>query len=129
MKYLQDETCRVSCLGKTWVLDLDGTLVKHNGYKTDGHDTLLDGIDTLLSQIKEEDMVIIVTARDRKYAAQTEGFLTGNGIRYNHIIYNAPYGERILINDRKPSGLPMSVAIDTDRDSACRVRFEVDEGL
>ena len=129
MKYLQDETCRVSCLGKTWVLDLDGTLVKHNGYKTDGHDTLLDGIDTLLSQIKEEDMVIIVTARDRKYAAQTEGFLTGNGIRYNHIIYNAPYGERILINDRKPSGLPMSVAIDTDRDRACWVRFEVDEGL
>lgn len=103
MKYLQDETCRVSCLGKTWVLDLDGTLVKHNGYKTDGHDTLLDGIDTLLSQIKEEDMVIIVTARDRKYATQTEGFLTGNGIRYNHIIYNAPYGERILINDMKLS--------------------------
>ena len=110
------------------MLDLDGTLVKHNGYKTDGHDTLLDGIDTL-SQIKEEDMVIIVTARDRKYAAQTEGFLTGNGIRYNHIIYNVPYGERILINDMKPSGLPMSVAIDTDRDRACRVRFEVDEGL
>ena len=129
MKYLQDETCRVSGLGKTWVFDLDGTLVKHNGYKTDGHDTLLGGIDSLLSQVKEGDMVIIVTARSREYAGQTEEFLAGNGIRYDHIIYNAPYGERILINDRKPSGLPMSVAINTDRDKACSVRFEVDEGL
>lgn len=129
MKYLQDETCRVSCLGKTWVLDLDGTLVKHNGYKTDGHDTLLDGIDRLLSQVNGSDMVIIVTARDSKYAAQTEAFLAENRIRYDHIIYNAPYGERILINDRKPSGLPMSVAVNTDRDRACSVRFEVDEGL
>lgn len=129
VKYSQDEICRVSCLGKTWVFDLDGTLVKHNGYKTDGHDTLLDGIDRLLSQVKKEDMVVIVTARDKGYAAQTERFLAENGIHYDHIIYNAPYGERILINDRKPSGLPMSVAIDTDRDRACRVRFEVDEGL
>ena len=34
---------RLSPLGKTWILDIDGTIVKHNGYKIDGHDTLLLG--------------------------------------------------------------------------------------
>ena len=33
----------VSALGKTWILDIDGTVCKHNGYKLDGHDTLLPG--------------------------------------------------------------------------------------
>lgn len=37
------ETIVLSPLPKTWILDLDGTLVKHNGYKLDGHDTLLPG--------------------------------------------------------------------------------------
>ncbi len=26
----------VSSLAKTWIFDLDGTLLKHNGYKIDG---------------------------------------------------------------------------------------------
>jgi len=119
----------VSGLGKTWIFDLDGTLARHNGYKEDGHDTLLEGIGRLLSQVRQGDMVIIITARDRRYAAQTEKFLADSGVHYDHIIYNAPYGERILINDRKPSGLPMSVAINTDRDKACGIRFEVDGRL
>lgn len=38
----------VSTMGKTWILDIDGTLVKHNGYQLDGCDTLLEGIDKLL---------------------------------------------------------------------------------
>ena len=33
----------MSTLPKTWILDLDGTLVKHNGYKMDGEDSLLKG--------------------------------------------------------------------------------------
>ena len=35
------ERFTLSPLPKTWILDLDGTLVKHNGYKTDGRDSLL----------------------------------------------------------------------------------------
>ena len=44
-------------------------------------------------------------------------FLKENGIRYNQIIFNAPYGERIVINDDKPSGLHMCRAIMVKRDS------------
>jgi len=59
----------------------------------------------------------------------TETFLLDNGIRFAHVIYNAPFGERILINDRKPSGLDTAIAVNTDRDVFCPVAFEIDPGL
>lgn len=33
----------MSSLDHTWILDLDGTILKHNGYKIDGKDSFLDG--------------------------------------------------------------------------------------
>ena len=48
----------LSALGKTWVLDLDGTVVVHNGYLADGKDTLLSGAKTFLDAIPEGDMII-----------------------------------------------------------------------
>lgn len=119
----------MSSLPKTWILDLDGTLVKHNGYKIDGKDSLLPNAKELLSQIREEDFVIIVTSRELKYKEITEQFLQDNNIRYNHIIYEAPYGERILINDNKPSGLKMAYAIDTDRDNIKSIRIKENPDL
>lgn len=107
----------LSTLPKTWLLDIDGTIVKHNGYKIDGHDTLLPGAKEYLEQIPDEDHIIFLTSRTDEYQEQTCDFLHANNIRYDEIIFNLPYGERILINDRKPSGLKMSIAINTDRNS------------
>lgn len=119
----------MSALPKTWILDLDGTIVRHNGYKIDGTDSLLEGVDSLLSQIKENDMVIFITSRKKEYQEMTEHFLDEHGIRYDYIIYGAPYGERILVNDRKPSGLKMAYAINTNRDEACADRIEENPAL
>lgn len=119
----------MSSLPKTWILDLDGTLVKHNGYKMDGEDSLLTGASELLSQIMPEDMVIIVTSRKKRYQEMTEKFLQKQGIRYDHIIYEAPYGERILLNDDKPSGLKMAYAVCTERNEAERIQIQRDESL
>ena len=119
----------MSALPKTWILDLDGTILKHNGYKIDGEDSLLPGACELLSQIREEDFVIIVTSRELQYKEQTEAFLKKENIRYNHIIYEAPYGERILINDNKPSGLQMSYAFATKRDEVADVQIKINEDL
>ena len=119
----------MSSLPKTWILDLDGTIVKHNGYKIDGKDSLLPGATDLLSQIQDEDYVIIVTSRKLEYKEITEQFLQDNNIRYDHIIYEAPYGERILINDNKPSGLKMAYAIDTDRDNIKPIRIKENPDL
>ena len=119
----------MSALPKTWILDLDGTILKHNGYKIDGEDSLLPGASELLSQIREEDFVIIVTSRKLQYKEQTEAFLKKENIRYNHIIYEAPYGERILVNDNKPSGLQMSYAFATKRDEVADVQIRINEDL
>lgn len=124
-----NEKITVSTLGKTWILDIDGTIAKHNGYKIDGHDTLLDGIEQFLNQIDEMDFVIFVTSRTESYKEETIKFLKDNNIRYNHIIFNAPYGERIVVNDKKPSGLLTALAINTDRDIATTIHLEKDETL
>lgn len=113
-----DKVIELSPLGKTWILDLDGTLVKHNGYKLDGHDTLLPGTKDFLKNITDQDLVIIVTSRKEDIREETIAFLRENQIRYDHIIWNAPYGERIVINDKKPSGLRTAVAVNVERDSS-----------
>ncbi len=118
-------TIKLFHLAKTWILDLDGTVLKHNGYKT-GEDSFLDGAEQFLRKIPEEDMVIFVTSRTISEKELTEKFLKKNNIRYNTIIYNAPYGERILINDAKPSGLETALAYTTKRDEFCKILFEID---
>ena len=119
----------LSSLPKTWVLDLDGTLVVHNGYKLCGKDIWLEGAKEFLLSIPEDDMIIFLTSRTTEYAAQTEAFLGESGIRWNHIIYGAPYGERILVNDDKPSGLCMAYAVGGDRDSVWDVKYTIDKTL
>lgn len=106
----------LSPLGHTWILDLDGTIVKHNGYKIDGVDTFLPGAKEFLNQIPEEDLIIFLTSRTDEYKGITLKFLSDNQVKYHHIIFNAPYGERILVNDDKPSGLHCSVAVNLTRD-------------
>lgn len=123
------DVIKVSELAKTWLLDIDGTIVKHNGYKIDGQDSFLPGAKEFLQSIPAEDMIIFITARTDEFKQMTMDFLQANGIRYDQIIFNAPYGERILVNDRKPSGLNMSVAVNTERDSFMTAQFLVDEDL
>lgn len=106
----------LSTLPKTWIFDLDGTIVKHNGYKIDGRDTLLPGAKEYLDAIPSEDKVIFITSRTEEYRDSTIRFLAESGIRYDEIMFNMPMGERIVVNDRKPSGLDMAVAFNIDRD-------------
>ncbi len=112
----------LSTLPKTWVFDLDGTLLKHNGYKLDGEDAVLDGVPEYLETIPAEDKIVIFTSRTDEYRKQTLDFLQKNQIRYDEILFNMPVGERIIVNDRKPSGLDMSIAFNIDRD-----KFELPE--
>lgn len=106
----------MSTLSKTWIFDLDGTIVKHNGYKIDGQDTLLLGVKEYISQIPSEDKIIIFTSRTDEWKDYTLKFLCDNGIKYDEILFNMPMGERIVVNDRKPSGLDMAVAFNVKRD-------------
>ena len=73
----------MSTLPKTWIFDLDGTIVKHNGYKIDGYDSLLDGAKEYLQSLPLEDKIIFVTSRMNKYRDSTIKFLNSNDIRYD----------------------------------------------
>lgn len=107
---------QLSTLGKTWIFDLDGTLVKHNGYKIDGADTLLPGAKEYLDALPEDDRILILTSRTEEYRESTICFLKEQEIRYDDILFEMPYGERIVVNDKKPSGLQTAVAINLERD-------------
>lgn len=118
----------LSPLPKTWLLDVDGTIVKHNGYKTGG-DVLLDGVKEFFARIAAEDKVIFLTARPVEEKENLENFLRENGLRHDLILFDIPVGERILVNDRKPSGLATAYAVNKDRDTALKMDFSINEKL
>lgn len=118
-----------SPLIKTWILDIDGTLVKHNGYKVDGYDTLLDGVKEFFETLSSEDRVILLTARKEEYLPALKDFLAKNNIRYDVLLTDMPMGERILVNDRKPSGLDMAFSVNKDRDKALNITYKINEEL
>lgn len=117
-----------SSLPKTWILDIDGTIVIHNGYKK-GKDILLPGVKQFFRKIKKNDIVVFITSRDISLKNEMEKFLKKNKIRYDYIIYNAPMGERILINDIKPSGLQTAFAINKKRDEKLNSNFSISKSL
>ncbi len=101
----------LSNLPKTWLIDLDGVILEHNGYKQDG-DKLLPGAKEFWELISEEDFIILLTARKEEMRESTLALLTNSGLRYNMAVFGVPTGERICINDKKPSGLLTSYAVN-----------------
>lgn len=118
----------LSTLPKTWIIDIDGTIAIHNGYKMGG-DVLLNGVSEFFAQIPDTDMIIFLTSRKAAQKESLERFLSDHHIRFDQIIYDAPMGERILINDNKPSGLKMAYAINKKRDADLSVEIVIDETL
>lgn len=119
----------LSTLGHTWLLDLDGTIVKHNGYKIDGRDSLLDGAKEFLTSIPEGDKIVFLTSRKVEYKEQTEEFLKENSIHYDEILFDLPYGERILLNDKKESGLITGIAVNKERNLGEYINFQINDHL
>ena len=103
-------------LGHTWFIDLDGTILKHNGYLKDG-DELLPGVKELWAEIPKHDAIVIVTGREESWRESTLAYLDSQGLRYDHAIFGLPLGERIIVNDPKPAdGLVTALAWSVPRD-------------
>ena len=107
----------LSTMPKTWIFDIDGTMVKHNGHMSKNGDSLLAGVKTFFdNNVRDEDYILILTARDQKYKMETVDFLKKSKIRFNKIIFSLPAGERIIINDTKPAGMITAHAVPVERD-------------
>jgi hypothetical protein len=106
---------RLSTLAKTWIFDLDGVLTVHNGHLADG-EKILPGVAEFAGRIGPDDTVILLSSRDAALRDCAVAFLAAAGIRVDHAIFGLPFGERILFNDKKPSGLPTAYAVNLERD-------------
>lgn len=122
------EDLKLSSLPKTWIFDLDGTILVHNGYKNGG-DRILPGVKEFFDNIPETDHILILTARKEEVLESTIEFLKDNGIRYNNILADIPFGERILLNDMKDSGLKTAYAVNLKRDEGLNFSVYIDEDL
>lgn len=106
----------ISSLPHTWLIDVDGTVLRHNGHKMGG-DELLPGVRELWASIPPEDVVVLLSARTQEEMPATLAFLRAEGIRFDHTLFGLPKGERIVINDCKPGGLNTAVAVNVARDA------------
>jgi hypothetical protein len=127
-----EKAIELSCLTHTWLIDIDGTIFTHNPHLSGGEgellsgdsydfavhpeDTLLPGVAEFWSKLPPEDFVILLSARHPRYRSMTESALRKYRLRYDHIIFGLPKGERILLNDAKPGGLLTAHAVNLQRD-------------
>jgi hypothetical protein len=119
----------LSTLPKTWIFDLDGLLVSHNGHLRGG-DRLLPGVTDFWAALDPADMVVLLTARPAEETAGIRDFFSRHGLRFDHIVPGCPVGERILFNDAKPSGLCMAHAVSLPRDAGLAdVSLHLDRNL
>ncbi|MEM3193004.1 MAG: hypothetical protein QW292_13165 [Candidatus Parvarchaeota archaeon] len=121
---------KLSALPKTWILDLDGTIFKHNAYLEDNEDEpVLPYVSDFISKISPSDYIIILTSRDEKFREATINALRKNNIRYNALLMGLPIGERILINDKKESGMKTAFAVNIKRNSGLKsIRINYSDG-
>ena len=108
-------TIRLSTLAHTWLIDIDGTVLEHNGHKRGG-DRLLPGVKAFWQSIPAADTVVLLSARTEEEREATLAFIRDQGLRFDHALFGLPVGERVLINDAKPGGLQTAIAVNPRRD-------------
>ena len=119
----------LSRLPHTWLMDVDGTILKHNGHKTGG-DELLAGVKDFWDTIPPDDVIVLLSARTQQEMPATLAFLDQQGLRYDHALFDMPKGERILVNDDKPGGLVTALAISTPRDQGLiELQLRIDQTI
>lgn len=105
-------------LSNTWFIDIDGVIFPHNGYldtREEEYETPLPGVVDFFNSLESNDMIILCTARNERYRHKTESSLTAAGFRYDLLIMGLPTGRRIIINDRKYSGMKTAFAVNIAR--------------
>ncbi|MEK6878822.1 MAG: hypothetical protein AABY22_04405 [Nanoarchaeota archaeon] len=106
---------------KTYLLDLDGTLVKHvTCSKSCRPDYKLELLPGTLEKLEEWELkgskIIITTGRKEAMRIITEKQLSEVGIFFDLLIMGIGGGERVLVNDKKPDGKLGASCYNLERD-------------
>jgi hypothetical protein len=125
-------------IGKTWFIDIDGTILKAQsnakldrmiaqfGDKSHTQEQTLPSSKHFLKKIPKRDTIILTTARDRKHKEHTDKTLKHLGVRYDDVIYDLRSGARILVNDVKPRG---AIQNDHEIKTAFAINLKRNQGL
>ena len=112
---------------KTYLLDIDGTLIRHKNNLADmirGDMDVLDGtVEKLLQWRMGGHYIILTTARPEGVRSSTEKQLHAAGIFYDQLVMGLPTGPRVIVNDIKPDGMETAHAVNIVRDTGI---YEVD---
>lgn len=105
---------------KTIFCDIDGTLLNHCGDIVENYSNELIALTGVQKNIKQWEKlnykIILVTGRKECLRQITENQLKNNGIIYDQLIMGLNNGPRVLINDKKESGIEnMAYAINIVR--------------
>lgn len=112
---IQYNWLEMSCLSKSWFVDIDGVLAEHNAY-LHGKDVWLDSSLKFLESLSSGDKIILTTSRKPEDVTSLVAELKSRGIEVHSVITELPHGERIVVNDSKPSGLRTAFSIPLQRD-------------
>jgi hypothetical protein len=66
--------------------------------------------------VKQDDFVVITTARDEGYRERIIRFMRANKLKCDMVLCGLPSGPRILINDKKPDGTKTAYSLNLRRD-------------
>ena len=107
---------------KTIFCDQDGCVFEHRGKEGISlSQPILPGVKQKFDEWEKKGyIVIITTARNRRFKEITEKAQLNNGLKYDDLIMNIGSGQRVLINDQKPydgwEGKETAIAINIKRD-------------
>ncbi len=106
---------------KTYFIDMDGTLVKHNYNPREVPDVILPGVVEFLQKLRTNDCFCILTTSRSEVECTgiLQKFRTEYSFEFDKSIYDLPSNVRVLINDSK-NGLVKAVAIAVERDNGLK---------
>lgn len=93
-------------------------------------DELLCGVKEFWNKIPKSDIIILLSARHNRFKRKTLAVFKSQNLRYDMAIFGIPVGERICINDVKPSGLKTCYTINLKRNAGLsKLRIIIDKNL
>jgi hypothetical protein len=106
---------------KTLIVDIDGTILRHNGDGLRGQHGDLPLLSDVQRRWSEWDAkgygIVVLTGRRESMRAETERQLAECHLAYDQLVMGVGGGPRYLINDKKPDGTLTAYAINLDRNT------------